>query len=66
MMTIGEKIKAARLEQLLTQKEMAKELGVSVLSIVRWENGQNVPTLSAQKKFRDFCHNKGIAFDEVK
>lgn len=63
-MTIGEKIKAARLEQLLTQKQMAQELGVSVLSIVRWENEQNTPTLSAQRKFRDYCKKNKIKIEE--
>ena len=62
-MTIGEKIKAARLELLLTQKEMATELGVSVISIIRWENGDN-PALSMQRKFRDYCENKKINFKE--
>ena len=64
MMTIGEKIKVARLEQFLTQKQMAEELGVSVMSVIRWENGQNKPALSMQKKFKEYCQNKGITFSE--
>ena len=63
-MTIGEKIKAARLDQLLTQKQMAEELGVSVLSIIRWENEQNKPNLSTQRKFRDYCKKNEIKFEE--
>lgn len=62
-MTFGEKIKKARLDQFFTQKQMAKELGVSVMSIIRWENGQN-PGLSAQKKFHDYCKKEKITFSE--
>jgi len=61
-MTFGEKIKKVRLEQFFTQKQMAEELGFSVLSIVRWENGQSNPSLSAQKKFHDYCKSKNITF----
>lgn len=52
-MIFGEKIKKARLEQFFTQKQMADELGVSALSIIRWENGQSNPSLAAQKKFHN-------------
>ena len=45
---------------------MAVELDVSVISIIRWENGQNTPTLSAQRKFRDYCKRHKIAFSEAK
>jgi len=65
-MTFCEKIKAARLEQLLTQKEMAAELGVSLISIIRWENDQNIPTLSTQRKFRDYCKSNKMTFNEDK
>ena len=63
-MTIGEKIKAARLEQFLTQKQMAEELGVSVMSIIRWENGQNKPALSMQKKFKEYCQKNKIIIED--
>jgi len=65
-MTFGEKIKKARLEQFFTQKQMAKELDVSVMSIIRWENEQISPSLSAQRKFYEYCISKKIVFDEVK
>jgi len=65
-MTFGEKIKKVRLEQFFTQKQMAEELGFSVLSIVRWENGQSSPSLSAQKKFHDYCLSKKITLPEKK
>ncbi|MDR0676865.1 MAG: helix-turn-helix domain-containing protein [Elusimicrobiota bacterium] len=61
-MTFGEKIKKTRLEQFFTQKEMAKVLGVSTLSIIRWENEQSKPSLATQKKFHDYCKSKNIVF----
>lgn len=35
----SERLRTLRLERNLSQKELAKELGVSVSSIVRWESG---------------------------
>lgn len=39
MKTIGEKLKRARLERRIPQKKMAKDLGMSVQSIVNIEKG---------------------------
>lgn len=39
MKTIGEKLKRARLERSIPQKKMAKDLGMSVQSIVNIEKG---------------------------
>ena len=65
-MTFGEKIKKARLDQFFTQKQMADELAVSVISIIRWETGKGKPNLSAQRKFYKYCLNKNIVFPEEK
>lgn len=37
-------IKKLRNKMLLTQSEFAKELGVSIASVARWETGENEPT----------------------
>lgn len=42
---INENIKAAREAAGLTQKELAKILGVYQKDISRWENGERVPSL---------------------
>ena len=36
-------LEAARVNAKMTQAQAAKELGVSVTSIVKWENGTSVP-----------------------
>lgn len=42
-MTLGEKLKAARLEKGMTQKEVAKVLRLSHSSISEWENDKHRP-----------------------
>ena len=60
IMTLGEKIKGIREKSFFTQKELAKELGVSVISIIRWENDQNKPSLSIRKKIFQYCKDNNI------
>lgn len=43
-------IKALRNKMFLTQTEFAKELGVSIASVARWELGENEPTMKIKKK----------------
>lgn len=45
---------------LLTQTELAKELGVSFASVNRWENGQFEPTMKIKRKLRDLFKEAGI------
>lgn len=45
MQTIGSRIKKLRNEKKLTQKELAKILGVSDVAVVHWEKDVNVPKL---------------------
>ena len=37
---------------LLTQSEFAKELGVSIASVARWETGENEPTMKVKRKLQ--------------
>ena len=43
-------IKTLRNKMFLTQTEFAKELGVSIASVARWELGENEPTMKIKKK----------------
>ena len=43
-------IKKLRNKMFLTQSEFAKELGVSIASVARWETGENEPTMKVKKK----------------
>lgn len=42
-MTFGERLKKARKEKKLTQKELASQIGAAHNSISNWENDQNMP-----------------------
>ena len=50
-MEFKDKFKAARLEMMMSQEEIAKELGVSFATVNRWETGRNKPNFKAQKHF---------------
>ncbi|ENW95947.1 LexA family protein [Acinetobacter sp. NIPH 298] len=43
--TIGKRIKHLRKEKKLTQKQLGKLLGVSDVSVLKWENDSNTPKL---------------------
>lgn len=63
-MTYSEKIKSARENLLMTQEEIAAELGVTAITVCRWETGKTEPSIKAKKAFRDLCERKGLTFDE--
>ena len=42
--TLGEHIKARRLALLLTQKDLARRLGVSSFTVLNWERGKTAPS----------------------
>ncbi len=52
-MFIGEKIKKLRKEKGLTQKELAKRLGVTQQMIASYENGVRYPKMETIKKIAD-------------
>lgn len=63
-MTFAEKVKYVRGVLLISQKELAKELGVSNVTINRWEKGVINPAFLTEKKFEAFCNARGIEIKE--
>ena len=63
-MTFGEKVKYVRGTLLISQKDLAKELGVSNVTINRWEKGAINPSSLTEKKFEAFCNARGIEIKE--
>lgn len=63
-MTYSEKVKAAREKMLLTQDEIASELGVNAITVCRWETGKTEPNMKAKKAIRDFCIKNGLSFED--
>ena len=53
-------LKKYREKVLLTQTELAKELGVSFASVNRWENGQFEPTMKIKRKLAKLFKEAGI------
>lgn len=55
-------LEAARVNAKLTQKELAKILGVSNVTVVNWESGKTEPNLSQLKKISELS---GIPMDFI-
>lgn len=51
-MTIGEKIKKARTDAKMTQKELAEKCGMADSAIRKYESGKVVPKLDTIAKLR--------------
>lgn len=62
-MKYKEKIKELRHKMLLTQTEFAKELGVSLASVARWELGENEPTMKIKRKLKELFIKNNIMGD---
>lgn len=63
-MTYPEKIKAVRESLLVTQEELAAELGVTPITVCRWETGKVEPSMKAKKAIRDLCERKGLIISD--
>lgn len=61
-MTIGEKIKNARKEKLMSQEALAEKLGVSVQAVSKWECGLNYPDILNLPQIADYLD---ISLDEL-
>lgn len=59
-MEYSEKIKLLRDKIFVSQKELAEMLGVSFVSVNRWETGKFNPTIKAKKKLHDLFVKHGI------
>ena len=63
-MSFSEKVKAVRAELMLTQKELAKELGVSFATVNRWESQGIEPQFLTLKKCERYCEEHNIHLDD--
>lgn len=63
-MTYSEKVKNARERLLLTQDELAAELGVNAITVCRWETGKCEPNIKAKKAIRNFYIKNGLKFED--
>ena len=65
MTPLSELIQVMRKKALLSQKDFAKALNVSVGTINRWENAKTKPNIAAMKKIKVFCEGNNAPFDEI-
>ncbi|MCI1244407.1 MAG: helix-turn-helix domain-containing protein [Bacilli bacterium] len=56
-------IKKLREKLILTQTELAQTLGVSYISINRWENGHCNPTTKVKRRIVALCKENGVIVD---
>lgn len=61
-MDFSEKVKFVRGKLFISQKDLAKELNVTFVTISRWENGKVKPSFLDEKKFEQFCEVNKINF----
>lgn len=60
MINYAIKIKEYRERKFLTQEELAKLLGVSKMSVIRWETGKFEPTMQMKKKIYQLFIEAGM------
>lgn len=59
-MNYTEKIKTVRKSLLLTQEELPVEIGVTPITVCRWETGKVEPSIKAKKAIRDLCEREDL------
>lgn len=63
MMAFSEDIKRIRRKAFLTQEDFAKEIGVSCITVTRWETGKAKPNLKTMKLIDEYCKKNSVDFD---
>ena len=58
----ADQVKYLRFKLKISQASLAKELGVSVPTVSRWERGSQEPHIMALGSFYDFCEKHGNQF----
>ncbi len=65
-MTYAQKIKKLREVLLITQQELAYLLGVSIVTVNRWENGKFEPTMKMKRKIVELSKTNNIELEGIK
>lgn len=63
-MEYSKTIKLIRENMILTQKELAVALGVSSVTVCRWETGKCVPTIKVKKIIKKYMEDNNLVFEE--
>lgn len=65
-MTYAQKIKKLREVLLITQQELADLIGVSIVTVNRWENGKYEPTMKIKRKIVELSKTNNIELEGIK
>ena len=60
----ADQVKYLRFKLKISQASLAKELGVSVPTVSRWERGEQTPHLMALGSFYEYSERCGIDFNK--
>lgn len=60
----SQKVKEYRQRKFLTQEELAQLLGVTLVSVCRWETGRYEPTMKIKKKLYQLFVEAGMKVEE--
>jgi transcriptional regulator with XRE-family HTH domain len=63
-MEFKDKVLAVRTKLIISQEQLAKDLGCSFSTVNRWENGKIPPSFLLKTRFNNFCKERGITFGE--
>ncbi len=63
MEELKEKVRSLRKKKGWAQEDLAREIGVSLSTIQRWENKGGNPTRLARRELKKLFSDAGIAFD---
>ncbi len=61
---MGELIRSFRKCLGMTPEELARDLGITVSTVKRWENGHSLPSRMARKSLALLADNRGMSFGE--
>lgn len=62
---MSELVRALRRELKMTQEELAHELGITVGTVNRWENGRFRPSKLARATIVDCAQRHGLSIDSM-
>ncbi|MBR2372063.1 MAG: helix-turn-helix transcriptional regulator [Clostridia bacterium] len=63
-MEYSKKIKLIREKMILTQEELAVALGVSSVTVCRWETGKCEPTIKVKKIIKRYIEDNNLVLEE--
>ena len=63
---MSELVRALRRELKMTQEEFAHELGITVGTVNRWENGRFRPSKLAKATLTDFAQRHGLTLERLR